>query len=390
MKKILALSAAVVMATTLGAQSKTAPYEFTDEKVCEISAVKSQANTGTCWCYATIAMLESDLMREGKGEIDLAEMWIVRQVYYDKVVKYVRMHGETNLEQGGNAHDVPFTMAAIGVVPEEAYPGLNYGTETHAHSELVKVLIAYANAIISNPNGQLSTAWKDGLNGILDAYFGVRPEKFTYNGKEYTPMSFAQELGLVADDYITITSYNHKPFYTQFALEIPDNWAWGTSYNVPIDIMQQICDESLEAGYVVGWNADVSEPCYLYSQGFAVLPKDATVRLKGSDMERLTGRRGPAVKVVSEPVEEVEVTQCYRQETFDDYRTTDDHSMLLYGLAKDQNGNRFYKTKNSWGDSNPLGGSFYTSKPFMIAKATTLTINKKSLSSEMKAKLGIK
>ncbi len=390
MKKILTLGAAALLTLPLVAQeATTAPYKFTDVSLCEVTPVKNQSMTGTCWCFATLAQVESDVKRMGNGEVDLSEMWIVRETYFDKVVKYVRMHGHTNLNQGGNAHDVPFTIAEIGIVPENVYPGLNYGTENHAHSELVTVLKAYADAIIKNKNGKLTTAWVDGLNGILDAYFGVRPEKFTVDGKEYTPKSYAAHLGINPDDYITVTSYTHQPFYTKFALEIPDNWAWGQSYNVPIDVMQQICDDALEGGYAVGWNSDVSESGFKYKNGYAILPVDTKVKMRGSDQERWTGASKDAAKENKELIKEVDVTQEYRQETFDNYTTTDDHSMLLYGIAKDQEGNRFYKTKNSWGTNQLLGGSFYTSKPFMIAKTTTLTINKNALSKEIKAKLGL-
>ncbi|MEG1649844.1 MAG: C1 family peptidase, partial [Rikenellaceae bacterium] len=211
------------------ADKPKAAYEFTNVKSNEITGAKNQGRAGTCWSYGTMAMIESDVLKNGKGAHDLSEMWIVRNTYLNKIKKFVRMHGNSNLGQGGNAHDLPNVIAEYGLVPEEAYPGLNYGSTSHVHGELDAALIAYANAIVKNPNRTLSTAWVAGVEGILDAYFGKRPEKFTYQGKEYTPKSFAAELGINPADYVSITSFSHHPFYTAFAVEIPDNWAWGMS-----------------------------------------------------------------------------------------------------------------------------------------------------------------
>lgn len=392
--------AAVMVAFGLSAQAdkKTeevkTPYQFTAVNDLSATSVKDQYSSGTCWSFAGIGFLESELLRMGKGEYDLSEMWIARHVYHDKADKYVRLHGKGNFSQGGATHDVFNAVREYGIVPEEVYSGLQYGTAKHEHSEVEAVLKGYMDAVVTNPNGRLSTAWIDGVDGILDAYLGEVPETFIYNGKEYTPQSFAEELGLNMDDYVSITSFTHHPFYTQFAVEVPDNWAWGLSYNVPLEEMMEIIDNALLNGYSVEWAADVSEPGFQYSKGFAVIP--AGTSSEASDLEwakwetMSSNSRRAMIAKATEPIEEMEITQELRQEGYDNYETTDDHGMLITGIFTDQNGNTFYKVKNSWDVSNIYDGYFFASAPFVAYKTMNIVVHKNAIPKDIRKELGIK
>lgn len=392
--------AAVMVAFGLSAQAdkKTeevkTPYQFTAVNDIPATPVKDQYSSGTCWSFAGIGFIESELLRMGKGEYDLSEMWIARHAYHDKADKYVRLHGKGNFSQGGATHDVFNAIREYGIVPEEVYSGLQYGTAKHEHSEVEAVLKGYMEAVVTNPNGKLSTAWMNGVDGILDAYLGEVPETFTYNGKEYTPQSFAEELGLNMDDYVSITSFTHHPFYTQFAIEVPDNWAGGLSYNVPLDEMMKIIDNALLNGYSVEWAADVSEPGFQYSKGFAVIP--AGTSSEASDLEwakwetMSSNSRRAMIAKATEPIEEMEITQELRQEGYDNYETTDDHGMLITGIFTDQNGNTFYKVKNSWNTGNVYDGYFFASAPFVAYKTMNIVVHKNAIPKDIRKKLGIK
>lgn len=400
MKKLVMTVAAVMVAFGLSAQAdkKTeevkTPYQFTAVNDLSATSVKDQYSSGTCWSFAGIGFLESELLRMGKGEYDLSEMWIARHAYHDKADKYVRLHGKGNFSQGGATHDVFNAVREYGIVPEEVYSGLQYGTAKHEHSEVEAVLKGYMDAVVTNPNGRLSTAWIDGVDGILDAYLGEVPETFIYNGKEYTPQSFAEELGLNMDDYVSITSFTHHPFYTQFAIEVPDNWAWGLSYNVPLEEMMEIIDNALLNGYSVEWAADVSEPGFQYSKGFAVIP--AGTSSEASDLEwakwetMSSNSRRAMIAKATEPIEEMEITQELRQEGYDNYETTDDHGMLITGIFTDQNGNTFYKVKNSWDVSNIYDGYFFASAPFVAYKTMNIVVHKNAIPKDIRKELGIK
>ena len=392
--------AALMVAFGLSAQAdnKTeevkTPYQFTAVNDLSATSVKDQYSSGTCWSFAGIGFLESELLRMGKGEYDLSEMWIARHAYHDKADKYVRLHGKGNFSQGGATHDVFNAVREYGIVPEEVYSGLQYGTAKHEHSEVEAVRKGYMDAVVTNPNGRLSTAWLDGVDGILDAYLGEVPETFIYNGKEYTPQSFAEELGLNMDDYVSITSFTHHPFYTQFAVEVPDNWAWGLSYNVPLEEMMEIIDNALLNGYSVEWAADVSEPGFQYSKGFAVIP--AGTSSEASDLEwakwetMSSNSRRAMIAKATEPIEEMEITQELRQEGYDNYETTDDHGMLITGIFTDQNGNTFYKVKNSWDVSNIYDGYFFASAPFVAYKTMNIVVHKNAIPKDIRKELGIK
>ncbi|GAB1360524.1 C1 family peptidase [Porphyromonadaceae bacterium] len=377
MKKIYLLLAVFCFSMVLQAQKDTA-YVFTTVKENKITPVKNQNRTGTCWSFSGIGFVESELLRMGKGEFDISEMFVVSHCYTDKAVKYVRMHGNTNYSQGGSFHDVLHVIKNYGMVPEEVMPGLNYGQDMHVHGELESSCIAFAKNIITNPNRELSTAWLSALNGIVDAYLGERPAKFTYKGKEYTPKSFAASTGFNPDDYVSVTSYTHHPFGTQFALEIPDNWIWGLSNNVPIDDMMAMIDRSIMNGYTVAWGSDVSERSF--SRDLATIPDVEAKENSGSDEDRWTGlsKREKEDMVFKQkgPVVEKVITQELRQKEFDNYKTTDDHGMLIYGIAKDQTGKKFYMVKNSWGAEGKYKGMFYASEAFVKLKTMNIVIHK--------------
>jgi aminopeptidase C len=376
------------------AQEKdTTEYEFTVLKELKITPVKNQNRSGTCWSFSGLGLVESELLRMGKGEIDLSEMFVVYVSYADKADKYVRLHGDGIFAAGGSFDDVLYAIKHYGAVPEEMMPGLNYGEEIHIHGELDALTKAYVDAIIENPNRKLSTAWNNGFRGILNAYLGEYPASFTYKGKSYTPQSFAASLGFNADNYVTLTSYTHHPFYTQFALEIPDNWRWTTSYNLPIDELMQVFDNAVNTGYTVAWGSDVSEKGFDRT-GVAIVPEVKPEELSGSDQTRWLGlsqrERDDQLLKFYKPGHEKNITQQIRQTSFDNYETTDDHGMLIYGIAKDQYGTKYYMVKNSWGETGNYKGIWYASETFVKYKTMDITVHKNALPAAIKTKLGIK
>jgi bleomycin hydrolase len=367
-------------------------YQFTLVKNLPCTPVKDQYRSGTCWSFSTISYLESELLRTGKGEYDLSDMFPVRDAYSKKAQQFIRMNGTSHFAGGGAFHDVIHTMVSSGMMPEEAYPGLSYGEKKHVHGELDEVTKAYIEAVAKNPNKKLSTAWLNGFNGILDAYLGPVPEKFSYKGKEYSPKSFANELGLKADDYISLSSYTHHPFYEEFIIEVPDNWAWGKVYNVPIDELVQIMDYALDNGYTVAWASDVSEKGFAYSKGFAVVPVTELSEMSGSEKakwEKLTEKeRNAQLFNFDKVVGEKQITQEMRQKEFDNFQTTDDHGMHMVGYGKDQFGNKFYYIKNSWNTDSKFNGFFYASVPFVKLKTMDIMVHKNGIPPAILKKLG--
>lgn len=401
MKNLMLSLFALCIALTAGAQTADTTsaegYRFTDTKIIPTTPVKDQSRSGTCWCFSTLSFLESEILRAGGPALHLSEMWIVRHSFMDKAEKYVRMHGTINFAEGGASHDVTAGIKAHGIVPFEVYPGLNYGTEKPDFHELSVVLKAYLDAVVKtgDKSGKaLSTAWKRGFDAILDEYFGPLPETFTYEGKEYTPETFAAQLPIDLDNYIDISSFTHHPFYTQFIIEVPDNWMWGTVYNVPLDEMMQIIDHALEQGYTVSWGTDVSEKGFSRTKAIGIVPEADTESMSGTEAERwgkLTDReKEAALYKFDKPGKERTITQQMRQTAFDNYETTDDHGMLIMGTATDQAGNRYYKVQNSWNVLPPYDGFWYFSRPFVAYKTTSIMVNKQALPKEIARKLGLK
>jgi bleomycin hydrolase len=393
MKKLFVL-AAIVLGFAAAASAQEG-FKFTDNnEVKKLVPITNQYRSGTCWCFSTLSYLEEEIMAVGGEQMTLSQMWVVRHAYFDKAVKYVRLHGNLNFAVGGAAHDVTEMIAKYGIVPREVYTGQNYGTELPEFNEIDDVLKAYVEAIVKNGNGKLTPVWQDGLNAILDSYFGKRPETFTYKGKEYTPKSFAESLPIKMEDYIEFSSYTHHPFYSTFILEVPDNWMWHSMYNVPMGEMMQVLDAALAAGRPVAWGTDVSEKGFSRTKAIGVIPEEVAKNTIGSDAERW-GKLSDAEKQaminnLEGPMKEKTITQEMRQEAYDNYLTTDDHGMVIVGTATDQEGNPFYKVQNSWGESGPYKGFYYFSRPFVEYKTMDIMVNKNIVPKEILKKIGLK
>lgn len=368
-------------------------YVFQDDILLPATSVKNQYRTGTCWSFSGLSFLESEMLRLGKPEVDLSEMFIVWNTYSVKAQKHVRVHGSLNFAAGGAFHDVINMIRDYGIVPEEVFDGLNYGEEKHVHGEMDRVLKQHVDAVIENKNRKLSTVWLESIEGTLNSYLGEIPQKFEYDGKSYTPQSFATEyVGLNLDDYVEISSYTHHPFYSQFIIEIPDNWSWDKVYNVPINELEEIIDYSLNNGFTVAWAADVSEKGFATSnKGVAVMPAAKVEDMSEAEITRWEALsekdKQKELYKLDEPVTEIEVTQEMRQAAFDNYTTTDDHGMHIIGTAKDQDGNTFYKVKNSWGEYNKYAGYFYASKPYVNYKTMSIMVHKDAIPQNIKEKL---
>ena len=378
-----------------GAQETKTGYEFTDITRLPATGVKDQYRAGTCWTWAVTSLLESEMMREGKDSVSLSAMYFAKKAYSKKAEKYVRMHGTMSFSEGGAFTDVLHALEEHGCAPLEAFTGLNYGEPNHVLGELAGVMGGYLNAVIQNPNKRLSTAWKRGFDKVLDAYLGDDPDSIAYQGKTYTPRTFADEVvGLEAGDYVTLTSFTHHPFYTQFVLEMPDNTPWDPAYNLPIEELMEVLDHAIATGYTFVWGSDVSEAGFASQEpGVAVVPTTDRKEMSGAEIAKWEKmpegakqpnafRRGPAP--------EKEITQEMRQEEFDNYLTTEDHAMHVIGKAKDQNGTEYFIVKNSWNKYNKFGGYFYASKPFVKYKTIAVLLHKDAIPEAIQAKLGMR
>ena len=393
---LFALSVLSVSVAVAGEdEKKEAGYKFTDVKVLKDTPVKDQNRSGTCWSFSGLGFLEAEMLRLGKPEVDLSEMFIVWHTYDEKAVKHVRLHGNLNFAAGGAFHDVTNMVKNYGIVPEEVFHGLNYGEEKHVHGEMDRVLKEQVDAVILNRNKKLSTAWRDAIRGTLNSYLGEIPETFEYEGKEYTPKSFAEEyVGLDMDDYVQISSYTHHPFYSKFIIEVPDNWMWGQVYNVPIDEMEEIIDFSIENDFTVAWAADVSEKGFNTSKkGVAVIPEVNKEEMSDAEIAKWEDmsdkEKEEKIYKLEKPGKEKKITQEMRQISFDNYQTTDDHGMLIVGTAKDQNGTIYYRVKNSWGEYNDYKGYFYASKPYIRYKTMSIMVHKDGIPKHIRKKLNL-
>lgn len=368
MKKLLSLTVAALCLSSAAYSQYS--YDFKVVKENPATPVKSQGGTGTCWCFATNSFIESEVMRMGKGEHDLSEMFIVRNNYSNRMDDNYLRRGKGNIGQGSLSHMYTNIMAEKGLIPEEAYSGLINGATAHSHGALNQYVVANSELAVKQKK-RMPEAVKE---GIFDAFLGEVPETFTYKGKEYTPKSFYKSLGLDASDYVEITSFNHHPFYAQIPVEVPDNWDHALYYNVPLDELIQIMDNAINSGYTIAWDGDVSEKGYNFTQHIA-LNTDENLR---------------AVKTIEKRYEEIPVTQESRQNGFESFTTTDDHLEHIVGIAKDQEGVKYYKTKNSWGTDRNGTGYHFMSENYIKAKTIAVMVHKNSIPKAIKAKLGIK
>lgn len=389
------------MATGANAKGKKQPKVdpnkpvFTIVKENPITSVKDQNRSGTCWAYSTLSYFESEILKSTGKTYDLCESFVANKDYMDRAIQVVRYHGDMQFAQGGSAYDVYYVLKNYGICPEDAmpFPGSLYGDSLNNFNEFFSLLEPYVEGIATNKASKISGQWKVGFQGILDAYLGKCPENFTYEGKNYTPKSFASSLGLNMDDYVTITSYTHHPFYSQFVVEVQDNWRNPASYNLPMDEMMQIIDNAVMNGYTVAWGGDVSEPGFTRDGLAYMIDAKKMQSLQGSDMARWLGlsaaKRRNLIDSLGCNVPEVQPTQEMRQERFDNWELTDDHGMLIYGIAKDQNGKEYYMVKNSWGEAGKYKGTWYMTKTFIAANTMDYMVNKNAIPANIRKKMGI-
>lgn len=377
-------------------------YEFVTVKANPITSIKNQNRSGTCWAFSTIGFVESEVIRiNGLSEDqypDFSEMFVVSHSYMDRAKKYIMVDGNLGFSAGSEGDDVLHVIADYGLVPQDAMPGLNYGTELPVHGELDAILKGYVEAVAKNPNRTLSTAWQRGFQSVLDAYLGEYPQNFTVGGVTYTPESWRDALKFNPDDYVTLTSFTHHPFYTKFAIEVADNWRWDEAYNLPVDEFMEVLENAVNNGYTVAWGTDVSSPGFT-RDGLAVLVDVKAAQTSGSDQERWVGKDAKSDKKGSKkgkdvkkqlPPKELEATQESRQKGWDDKSITDDHGMQIYGIAKDQWGGKYYMVKNSWGEAGKYGGIWYASEAFVKNQSMDYIVHKDALPQALKDKLGIR
>lgn len=397
MKKSLFLFACVSAGLAYGQKITNAPestYEFTKVTHLDATPVENQGYTGTCWSFSALSFFESELIRMGAKQPELlSEMYIVRKAYEAKADRFIRMDGKINFGEGGAFHDIPFIIKRYGIVPTEVYTGLAKGKTSYNHEELYNVLNSFMQTILTQvQKGQgIGTEWKTAFSTILDSYLGPDVKEFTLDGKKYTPQSYAASLNLNMDNYVSITSFSNDPFYAECELTIPDNWAWGDSYNVPLEDMVSIAENALKNGYTLAWGADVSEKGFNFRQGIAVAPEDpSTIQVKGKDNKTFSDAGAERVSnAFLEPVKELAVTQELRQKGYDEKMTTDDHGMHIVGMYKDQNGTRFFLVKNSWGTENLPQGYLYVSENYFRLKTINIYLHKDALNKDVRSKLKI-
>ncbi len=403
MKKIKYLALAAIVCMTAGSafsqdkpkEEKKDGYVFTTVKENPVTSIKNQGSSGTCWCFSTTSFLESEAIKAGKADttLNLSEWYSALHNYYDKFLKYVRLDGYLNLAEGGSFEDVIHTFRDYGVVLNDQMPELRNGEKRINMKEMSAVSHAFAKAM-TEQKGKISETYKDAYKAILETYMGKLPESVEYRGVTYSPKEFVTKgLGLDMSDYVSITSFTHHPFYSTFAIEVPDNWRWDLSYNVPLDEMMAVIDNALENGYTVAWGTDVSEVGFT-RDGLGVVPDvDANTKTIGSDQERWVGKdpnaRREEIYNLKRPGKELEITQDLRQQGYDNKTTTDDHGMQIYGIAKDQNGTKYYMVKNSWGKAGKYEGIWYVSEAFVRYKTMNILVNKNAVPKNIRKKLAI-
>ena len=387
-RSLFALAAIMLSLSAVAQEVKQDKPEFTVVKQAPVTSVKNQYRSGTCWCFSALSFVESEIIRQKGIEVDLSEMFVVNHAYFDRAVKYIRLDGKLGFSAGSSFGDVFEVIKSYGIVPQDVYSGMNYGTELPVQGELDAVLEGFVKALVTNPNRKLTPAWKPAFQGILDAYLGEIPATFKAEEKAFNPLTYRDYLGINTDDYINLTSFTHHPFYEPFIIEVCDNWRWGSAYNLPIEELMEVMYNAVENGYTIAWGADVSERGFTRS-GIATVPDFENKVTAGSDQERWVGK-SDAGKEESAPAEEKVITQEMRQIAYDNKETTDDHGMHIYGLAKDQNGNPYFIVKNSWGKAGDYEGIWYASDAYVRYKTLNIVVHKDALPKSIKKKLGIK
>lgn len=400
MKKLLTFALLALIATGAQAAKKKEAVNknkpvFTVIKENPITSIKDQNRSGTCWAYSTLSFFESEILKKSGKTYDLCEMFVANKNYMDRATMTIRMHGDVSFSQGGSAYDVYYVLKNYGICPEDAMPlpGTMYGDSLANFNEFFDVMTPYVEKIAKSDSKKLTPAWKNGLQGIIDAYLGKCPENFNYEGKNYTPKTFAESLGLDWNDYVSITSYTHHPFWSEFAVEVQDNWRWPMSWNVPMDDMMRIIDNAVMNGYTVAWGGDVSEEGFTRKGlGIAYDTKKAQ-SLSGSDAAKWLrlSKTEKSNKLDSLGINAPEITpsQELRQQRYDNWELTDDHGMLIYGIAKDQNGKEYYMVKNSWGEYGDYKGTWYMTKAFVANATMDFMVNKNAIPEDIRKKLGI-
>ncbi|AWK03785.1 aminopeptidase [Flavobacterium crocinum] len=355
-------------------------FKFTEVINLGTTSVKSQGSSGTCWSYSTNSFLESEMIRLGKQPVELSQIYSARNVYVEKGINYVRMHGAITLGDGGALHDVINMYKKYGTVPREVYTGLNYGTDKNKFAEMAALIEGVLTAVVKNPNGELTPNWQKAYAAVIDSYLGKVPENFNYKGKNYTPQSFAKEVvGINPDEYVELSSFTNTPYYQKTTMMVPDNWSLDQVYNVKLNDMTDVIDNALKKGYTVAWATDVSEKTFSWKNGVAYV---ATKKFDDMTAEE-------KADLFNGPKAEPEITPEMRQAAFDNYTTTDDHGMHIIGLAKDQTGKEYYIVKNSWGETNDYKGFLFVTKNFVKYKTTALMVNKGGIPGELAKKLGV-
>ena len=387
-RSLFALAAILLSLSAVAQEVKQDKPEFTVVKQAPVTSVKNQYRSGTCWCYSALSFVESEIIRQKGIEVDLSEMFVVNHAYFDRAVKYIRLDGKLGFSAGSSFGDVFEVIKSYGIVPQDVYSGMNYGTELPVQSELDAVLEGFVKALVTNPNRKLTTAWKPAFQGILDAYLGEIPLTFKSEDKVFNPLTYRDYLGINPDDYVNLTSFTHHPFYEPFIIEVCDNWRWGSAYNLPIDEFMEVMYNAVDNGYTIAWGADVSEKGFTRN-GLATVPDYEQKVTAGSDQERWVGK-SEAGKEEEKSSEEKVITQEMRQIAYDNKETTDDHGMHIYGLGKDQNGNNFFIVKNSWGKAGDYEGIWYASDAYVRYKTLNIVVHKDALPKSIKKKLGIK
>ena len=400
MNKFIVLALAAGMSLPAMAQETPASSDslvFTTVIANPVTGIKNQNNSGTCWAYSSYAFLESEILKKHPEmkDIDLCESFLVSNTYMDRADRHIRTHGDASFSQGGSFYDAIYGLKHKGLMPEGAmpYPMLPYGASLYNFTSFFPPMEAYVSAIAKSDAKRINPMWKKSVQGMINDYFGEAPAEFTYKGKTYTPQSFAKYVGLDADDYVSLTSYTHHPFYESFILEIQDNWRWASSYNLPLDEFMQVMEEAVRNGYTFAWGADVSEDGFSRRTGknrcVATVPATKQTAGVGSDQSRWTGEKAGAKIAQADNAGELEITQEMRQKGYDNWETTDDHGMQIYGIAKDQDGKEYFMMKNSWGNYGPYDGFWYVSKPYVAYKTMNIIINKNAVPKAIRKKLGI-